>query len=186
MALSGLRGALTQEGRPARLPGVPVTRVVTLKGRIGEYGPRLEHAPADLLYCGRINRRGKNRGGWNLGGSPFANRHSVKKHGLAGSLARFVQDVIDHPELVEEIREHAGGILGCWCGDDPGIDQCHAAILAWVSDGGDPRHLVSRCSIWRPDIQIERIPAAGECEPDMPLLPAWENVVPRGAWAGAL
>lgn len=126
---------------------MPETRVISLKGRIKEYGPSLEHAPAGLLYVGRINKRGKNRGGWNLDQSPFANLYSVKKHGLAGALARFVRDVIDRPELVEAIRGHAGGIFGCWCGDDAGITECHAAIWAFVADGGDPRDLPTQRSV---------------------------------------
>lgn len=44
---------LTQGGRPASLPGVPVTRLESIKGRIHELGPSLEHAPADWVYAGR-------------------------------------------------------------------------------------------------------------------------------------
>lgn len=114
------------------------TRVISLKGRIGEYGPRLQHAPAGLLYVGRINKRGKNRGGWDLDQSRFANPFSVKQYGLAGSLREYRQHLRDVPALVEEIRKHAGGIFACWCGDDAGPDECHAGLLAFVADGGEP------------------------------------------------
>ena len=142
-----MTGLFDVDQRPAMLPSAGETRVITLKGRLHEFGPRLQHAPAGLLYVGRACCRGRNNGSWDLQQSKFANRHSVKKQGIAGALARFVQDVIDHPELVEEIREHTGGIFGCWCGNDAGITECHAAIWAFVADGGDPRDLPTQHGI---------------------------------------
>jgi len=117
---------------------MPETRVISLKGRLHEFGPSLEHAPADLLYVGRINKRGKNRGGWNLEQSRFANPFSVKQYGVAGSLREYRQFLRDVPDLVAEIRKHAGGIFACWCGNDAGPDECHAGLLAFVADGGEP------------------------------------------------
>lgn len=164
---------------------MPETRVISLKGRIAEFGPKLEHAPAGLLYVGRVSKRGKNNGGWNLEQSEFANLHSVKQYGLAESLARFVQDVIDRPGLVEAIREHRGGIFACWCGDDPGVNACHAAILAYVADCGDPRHLVPRALGPRHDFGEQSI-HRNCAEPLMPVWPPTDIVVPAGDWAGAL
>ena len=43
------------------------TRVVNVRGRIHEYGPRLEHAPADLVYVGRR----WTMGGWDLPRHPL-------------------------------------------------------------------------------------------------------------------
>lgn len=114
------------------------TSVISLKGRIREFGASLERAPEGVIYIGRINVRGRANGGWNLKASPFANRHSVKKFGLAGSLARFRQDLRDHPELVEQLRALAGSTFACWCGDGAGPDECHAGVCAFVADGGAP------------------------------------------------
>jgi hypothetical protein len=160
------------------------TRVVSLKGQLHEYGPELERAPKGLLYVGRVNKRGKNHGSWNLEQSPFANRYSVKKHRLAGSLALFVQDVIDRPELVEAIRGHAGGIFACWCGDDPGLNECHAAIWAFVADGGDPSDLVAK-----PAPRVEKwVDFGGRMDAATAL--RWsrnvETVRAAGDWGGAL
>lgn len=56
------------------------TRVVSLKGRIREYGPSLEHAP-HIVYIGRVAKRGKNHGGWNLDRSDWANRFLAQRGG---------------------------------------------------------------------------------------------------------
>ncbi len=48
------------------------TRVVDVRGRLHEYGPRLEHAPADLV---RVGRR------WTMGGWDLP-KHPVQGHDL--------------------------------------------------------------------------------------------------------
>ncbi len=119
---------LAQEGRPARLPGVPATRVESIKGRIRELGPRLEHAPADWVYAGRRCTMG----GWRLPQSRYANPFTVKSFGPDVAVAEYRTYLAARPDLVERARaELTGRVLCCFCTD---LARCHCTVLAEVCD----------------------------------------------------
>lgn len=102
-----------------------------LKGRQGEFGPALEHAP-DVVYVGRPCFQG----GWRLAGSPFANPHKVQKVGGAAEAVRLYREYLRRrTDLVALARETLRGKrLGCWCKSGP----CHAAALAAIVNGETP------------------------------------------------
>jgi hypothetical protein len=147
-------------------------KVVSIKGRIAELGPRLELAPAGWVYLGRPNHRGKNRGGWDLDGSPFANPFSVTRYGPDEAYARFQEYLLDHPDLIDQaVRELAGAAAYCcWCAD---LDKCHASFVATI--------VGAHSAVARHDFN------EGACtEPLMPVPTFAEDVVPAGDWVGAL
>ena len=61
-----------------------LTTRVSLRGRIHEYGPRLEHAPTDLVYVGRRCTMG----GWRLPESKLANPFTAADHGSPDEAVR--------------------------------------------------------------------------------------------------
>ena len=121
------------------------TTVINLKGRIHEYGPRLEHAPAELVYVGRANSRGRDRGGWDLAQHAL---HNPPKNSLAqlgapeASVAAYVRHLLDRPDLLDQARALRGKTLGCWCAPT----LCHAHAIAWYADGLDTSQLAERAS----------------------------------------
>ncbi|WP_458089363.1 DUF4326 domain-containing protein [Streptomyces malaysiensis] len=104
------------------------TEVVSLKGCIREYGPRLERAPQGLVYVGRP----WTLGGWDLPGHPLANPFSLKRYGTPeAAVAAYLRLLLRRPDLVAQAVRLRGATLGCWCA--PAL--CHAHILAEVADG---------------------------------------------------
>ncbi|MEU0783476.1 DUF4326 domain-containing protein [Streptomyces sp. NPDC006173] len=104
------------------------TTVITLKGRIREYGPRLERAPQGLVYVGRR----WSLGGWDLPAHPLANPFSVQRYGgREAAVAAYLRLLLRRPDLVVQARKLQGATLGCWCAPD----LCHAHVLAEVADG---------------------------------------------------
>ncbi len=101
------------------------TTQVCLKGRIREFGPRLERA-RDVVYVGRRC----SMGGWRLPASPFANPYRVQDvGGAARAVALFREHLRRNPDLVQRARrELTGKRLACFCTSGP----CHAAVLAQV------------------------------------------------------
>lgn len=104
--------------------------VISIKGRIREFGPRLEHAP-HVLYVGRR----MTMGGWDLPMSPFHNPYPVKS---AGSPERavelFASYLVFNDWLVEQAAAELaargpGACLGCWCDVAAGA-PCHGRVLA--------------------------------------------------------
>lgn len=102
--------------------------VISLKGRIREYGPRLERSPEGLVYVGRR----WTLGGWDLPTHPLANTFSVQRCGSReAAVAEYIRLLLRRPDLVAQARKLQGATLGCWCAPD----LCHAHILAAVADG---------------------------------------------------
>jgi hypothetical protein len=105
-------------------------RVVSIRGRIREVGPRLEHAP-QIIYIGRR----MTMGGWRLSPSPYQNPYTVKKCGSPErAVELFSAYLVLYPELVEqaaaEVAERGpGACFGCWCDVDAGA-PCHGRPLA--------------------------------------------------------
>lgn len=100
------------------------TTVVSLKGRIHDWGPSLEHAPAEVVYIGRR----LTMGGWRLAGSDWANPYTTR---MAGTVERAVEFyrawLVLRPDMVERARDElAGKTLACWC--KPG-QPCHGHVL---------------------------------------------------------
>lgn len=130
-------------------------RVVSIKGRIREYGPRLERAP-HIIYAGRR----MTMGGWNLPASPYRNPYTVKASGSAErAVELFAAYLVLHPEVVEqaaaELAERGpGACFGCWCDVEAGA-PCHG------------RPLVAA--------------VAALTEPIPPLTTAWASVYAPGA-----
>lgn len=130
-------------------------RVVSIRGRIREFGPRLEHAQ-HVIYVGRR----MSMGGWRLEGSPYANPYAIKACGSAErAVELFASYLVLHPELVEqaaaELANHGpGACFGCWCDVEAGA-PCHGTVLAAA--------------------------VAALTEPIPPLTTAWASVyAPRG------
>lgn len=104
------------------------TEVISLKGRIREFGPRLEHAPQDFVYVGRQ----WTLGGWDLPRHPLANPFSVKQYGSPeAAVAAYLRLFLRRPDLVRLAVSLRGKTLGCWCA--PAL--CHAHVPAAVADG---------------------------------------------------
>lgn len=113
------------------------TTVISLRGRIREYGPRLELAPANLVYVGRRC----SFGGWDLPAHPLANPFPVRKNSTSGpAVAKYIRYLIRHPELVEQARKLEGSVLACWC--MPSL--CHGHVVAGLADGMTIAHLTNR------------------------------------------
>lgn len=113
-----------------------MTSQVCLKGKIHEFGPRLEWAP-DIEYVGRRCTMG----GWRLPGSPFANPFRVQEAGGAqAAVELYRRHLLAHPELLALARtELKGKRLGCFCrAASPQL--CHAGFLAVLADA-DTRDL---------------------------------------------
>jgi hypothetical protein len=107
------------------------TSTICLKGRIRDFGPRLEWA-ADVVYVGRPAFQG----GWKLPASQFANPFRAQRVGGSAEAVELYREWLrGQPELVAVARAMLRGKrLGCWCASGP----CHAAVLAEIVDGGRP------------------------------------------------
>ncbi|MFJ8111428.1 DUF4326 domain-containing protein [Streptomyces sp. NPDC096132] len=108
------------------------TRVINLRGRIHEFGPRLELAPEDVVYVGRR---------WTLGGrdlprhplyNPFAyDTPKKKRDGMrAEVMAMYRAYLLERPALLEQVAELRGRTLACWCVPEP----CRAEVPAKLAE----------------------------------------------------
>ncbi|MGI3201779.1 DUF4326 domain-containing protein [Streptomyces sp. GLT-R25] len=110
------------------------TTVINLKGRIHDFGPRLEDAPADLVYVGRRWTMGH----WDLPQhalyNPFAYDTVTKKRDgtRAEVMAKYRAYLLERPELLALVPELRGRTLACWCAPE----LCHGDILAELADAG--------------------------------------------------
>lgn len=121
------------------------TTVINLKGRIGEFGPRLEHAPEEVVYVGREERRWAAQGNWDLREHPLNNppENSLKRLGTPeAAVAAYVRHLVDRPELLDQARALRGKVLACWCAPQ----LCHANAIAWYADGLDVDQLAERAA----------------------------------------
>jgi hypothetical protein len=151
------------------------TRVVCLKGRIKELGPKLELAPAGFVYVGRrLNLSRFNS--WDLPQSDWANPVSIKEAGSPEAAVERYGAWMAEPEQAELrsriVPELAGCTLLCWC--DVGKSPCHGLALARIADTA-PIRQTTDFGPW-------------DCEPAMPIPGRREadTVRPVGLWAGAL
>ncbi|MFG2790245.1 DUF4326 domain-containing protein [Streptomyces sp. NPDC048419] len=108
------------------------TRVTNVRGRIHEWGPRLEHAPAGIVYVGHR----WTMGGWNLPRHPLHNpfAYDTPKRRRDGTraevMAMYRAYLLEHPELLELIPELRGRTLACWCAPE----LCHGDVLAELAE----------------------------------------------------
>ncbi|MEU0408509.1 DUF4326 domain-containing protein [Streptomyces griseorubiginosus] len=108
------------------------TRVVNVRGRLHAYGPRLEHAPADLVYVGRR----WTMGGWDLPRHPLYNPFAYdtatrRRDGTrAEVMAKYRAYLLERPDLLALLPGLRGRALACWCAPEP----CHADVLAELAD----------------------------------------------------
>ena len=58
-------------------------------------------------------------------GSKWANPFKVTKYGRDDCIAKYEEYIKSTPELINNINELDGKILGCWCSPEP----CHGDIL---------------------------------------------------------
>lgn len=159
------------------------TTVISLKGKIHEYGPSLEHAPEGAVYIGRAAYMG----GWRLPHSKWRNPFKAQQYGSAAKAVEAYERWLDEPGhaalRARIVPELAGKTLLCWCNVEAGA-HCHGLVLARRSQ--EPL-----------DARLDRLLDAiehcdfgeqsGDCrEPDMPVRPFVDIVVPAGEWAGAL
>ncbi|MGW0585890.1 DUF4326 domain-containing protein [Streptomyces sp. NPDC002920] len=112
------------------------TRVINLRGRIHELGPRLEHAaPETVVYVGRR----WTLGGWDLPRHPLCNpfAYDTPKRRRDGTRAEVMSMyrayLLERPELLELVDGLRGRTLACWCAPLP----CHADVLAELADVAD-------------------------------------------------
>jgi hypothetical protein len=116
------------------------TTVINLKGRIREYGPRLEHATKNLIYVGRrMTPRGP--GTWDLPQHPLRNPHLVGNpcrargcHGIVHTreeaVSEYCRRLLAHPELLALVPALRGRVLGCWCAPE----LCHGHVLSVLAE----------------------------------------------------
>lgn len=110
-----------------------VTTVINLKGRIRDFGPRLEYAPSDLVYIGRRWTMGH----WDLPQHPLYNpfQYDTPKKKRDGTraevMAKYREYLMADPELLALVPELRGKTLACWCAPE----LCHGDILAEIADG---------------------------------------------------
>ncbi|MEU5535941.1 DUF4326 domain-containing protein [Streptomyces sp. NPDC020362] len=115
------------------------TRVISVRGRIHEFGPRLEHAPADVVYVGRR----WTMGGWDLPRHPLYNPFAYdtpqkKRDGTrAEVMAMYRAHLLERPELLDLVPDLRGRTLACWCAPE----LCHADVLAELADTDDVTRL---------------------------------------------
>lgn len=108
------------------------TTVINLKGRINQWGNKLEKAPNNVIYVGRRFTMG----GWNLPESEFANPFAINK-----SLSReqaisqykdYINDkLIKDSQFKERLFACKNKILACWCCPE----ACHSDVLREILDG---------------------------------------------------
>jgi len=68
-------------------------------------------------------------GGWNLPQSKWMNPFTVKKCGSnAKAVHQYEEYLLNRPELLKDIEELRGKILGCWCKVSPSV-PCHGDVL---------------------------------------------------------
>lgn len=91
------------------------TRVVRIRRKNGQVVQDCD------VYIGRACKLG----GWNLEESKWSNPFHIKEHGREKSLALFREYIIRRPDLLSQIEELRGKILGCWCKPN----ACHGDIL---------------------------------------------------------
>ncbi|MEU9367928.1 DUF4326 domain-containing protein [Streptomyces avermitilis] len=112
------------------------TVVINLKGRIHDFGPRLEDAPEDLVYIGRRWTMGH----WDLPQHPLYNPFvpdtpSRKRDGTrAEVMAKYRAYLVEHPDLLAQVPALRGRTLACWCAPE----LCHGDVLAEIADGAVP------------------------------------------------
>ncbi|MEV2211876.1 DUF4326 domain-containing protein [Streptomyces sp. NPDC050997] len=108
------------------------TRVINLRGRIHEYGPRLELAPDCVVYVGRR----WTMGGWDLPRHPLYNPFAYdtparKRDGTrAEVMAAYRAYLLERPELLDLVPGLRGRTLACWCAPE----LCHAEVLAALAE----------------------------------------------------
>ncbi|MDX3729724.1 DUF4326 domain-containing protein [Streptomyces caniscabiei] len=111
------------------------TTVINLKGRIRDFGPRLEFAPGDLVYIGRRWTMGH----WDLPQHPLFNpfQYDTEKRKRDGTraevMAKYRAYLTADPDLMALVPELRGKTLACWCAPE----ACHGDILAELADGSD-------------------------------------------------
>ncbi|MDQ0831944.1 hypothetical protein QF032_003788 [Streptomyces achromogenes] len=141
------------------------TTVINLKGRIHDYGPRLEHAPKGLVYVGR-RMAPRRAGSWDLRAHPLANPYSVKALGSnEAAVSAYCRHLLSEPTLLACVQLLRGSTLACWCAPEP----CHADVLAVLAEadrGEYPALLEARA-------------ADGKAEQDAAAAEAWQRRVNR-------
>lgn len=95
-------------------------KIISLKGKIKEYGGKLEKA-TNILYIGRS----QTMGGWNLPKSKWCNPFPVKQYGLEKCIQLYDQYVYNDIDLYLSVGELSGKTLACWCHPS----SCHGDIL---------------------------------------------------------
>ena len=70
-----------------------------------------------------------NQGGWNLPNSKWHNPVTIKQYGSAAAVVqKYREYILCRPQLLAQISELRGKILGCWCKNKPN-DPCHGDVL---------------------------------------------------------
>lgn len=66
------------------------------------------------------------KGGWDLKNSKWANPFSVKECGSHKIACKKYKDyILERPDLLNNLHELKGKVLGCWCKPKP----CHGDVL---------------------------------------------------------
>jgi hypothetical protein len=95
-----------------------ITRVIKVQRKNG-----VIVEPFDI-YIGRA----WNMGGWNLKASKWNNPFKVKKLGMEKCLKQYREHVLKRKDLIQDLDELDGKVLGCWCKKKPS-DPCHGDVL---------------------------------------------------------
>ncbi|WP_323186605.1 DUF4326 domain-containing protein [Streptomyces sp. NBC_00878] len=118
------------------------TTVISLKGRIHEYGPCLERVTDALVYVGRT-MTGVRAGGWQLHKHPLANPFTLRQTGTPeAAVAAYIRHLLDRPALLAAAAQLRDRTLACWCAPQ----LCHAHAIAWYADSLDSGRLAERAA----------------------------------------
>jgi hypothetical protein len=130
------------------------TLVISIRDRVNELGPQLQHAP-NLIYIGKANARGRTQGLWDLRQHVLHNPHKVGDegrkpqpcgargcrglnvvHSRVEAVAAYGRRLLAHPELLAEVPALRGKTLGCWCAPQ----LCHGHILSVLAEVPELEH----------------------------------------------
>lgn len=101
-----------------------VTRVVKLRRRGGKIIQDCD------IYIGRACYQG----GWQLSQSKWHNPFSIQASGSAQRAVELYEKYLrSKPELLKDIPELAGKVLGCWC-KEKGSEWCHGDVLVKLAN----------------------------------------------------
>lgn len=116
---------------PSKLSELKISSVKTSVVRIRRTGGEV------VQDCDIYIGRAMYMGGWKLPKSKWANPFTVKECGNSSTVAvqKYRAWLLQQPELLKQLPELKGKVLGCWCKNKP-EDPCHGDVLVEFVEKG--------------------------------------------------